>query len=175
MRHRPRIGPSSARSTQTFHAQNHERSLGHRTDPARTDVRTRFSARRRQAHEERLAARCTTRRGTATGACIQSLKLRKATSYSSLKGHLLLQLRVLPLVFFQDRVSGSVISECEEILQAIVGRARPLLLIKLRHSPTNIRLTLYHGGARSPEPFHCSQTNQETMWIFRGKAKLEDW
>ena len=36
-------------------------------------------------------------------------------------------------------------------------------------------LTLYHGCARSPEPFHCSQTNQETTWIFHGNAKLEDW
>ena len=36
-------------------------------------------------------------------------------------------------------MSGSVVSECEEILQAIVGGAPPLSLIKLSHSPTNIQ------------------------------------
>src|SRR5215467_3194909 len=77
MRHRPRVGPCFARSTWTFHPWNHERSLGHRTDPARTDVRARLSARRREAHERSLAARYATRRGGATGACDQSLKFGK--------------------------------------------------------------------------------------------------
>src|SRR5215469_14362753 len=77
MRHRPRIGPPSARRIRTFHPWNHERSLGHRTDPARTDVRARLSARRREAHERDLAGWFKTRRGRATCTCNQSLKLRK--------------------------------------------------------------------------------------------------
>jgi hypothetical protein len=56
------------------------------------------------------------------------------------------------------------------------GRPRPHWVTKLKAEPQCISSwTLYHGCTRSPKSFHCSQTNQETTWIFHGNAQLEDW